>query len=186
VNPIIIIALCVLAGVGICLMVGFIFPASPFGGLSSMVAGYVGNFNLGSVLSNSATIPTAIASASAVAIPLISKVSAYKKQAEQLKMQATQQTNNYATEFNGVKTQLSTTASSLTDAQKTIDTLNTAKSVAETKASTLQAELNKVQGYYTELQKIKGSDLLGSLPGNTVITNPDGSQIVKVKELVAV
>ena len=180
---------CIVIGIVICLALGY-FNIAPFDQFYSMVLGYVGNFNIGEALSNPTTliagVGTAITAASAVAVPLMNKANEAKKQAESA-------INTAKTELGSVKDSLTETTGKLETANLNLESATKALgekdaliNTLKTKVETLQPQLDKLQTSYTELQKIKAADVIGSLPGGTVINNPDGSKTAVIEKQVVI
>jgi hypothetical protein len=179
-----IICICVVfAGIAVCLLVGYL-GVYPFDGFYQMIAGYAGGVNIQEAVSNPATIVTGAASAAAVAIPLINKANSYKNKLTETTQQAKTQINSLNTEVTTTTSKLKATEINLTNANTKITELTTSSKDLEIKASLYKEQLDRLQNNYTELQKIKASDVIGSLPGGTVINHPDGSQTVVIEKVV--
>ena len=175
----------VAAGIGVCRLLGCM-GISPFTEFKATIAGYFGGFDLGGVVSNPASVLTAAGGAVAVGIPLLSKLSAAKQQVTTVASKAQSEISGLTDNLSDASSKLSSTQLDLTTAQEKLSSLESANTTLTTQANTYKAQLDKIMGQYTELQKIKAADLIGSLPGGTVITNPDGSQTAVVERKVIV
>lgn len=182
-KTILLIVACAGLGIAICLVLGWKGYA-PFNGFYNMVAGFFGNFNAAEVISNPASLITIAGTGIGVAVPLVSKLSETKKQAEQFKTDAQATISNYQTELTDKTSKLESTTVNLDSAKEQITTLSASSKDWETKASTYKEQLDKLTSQYTELQKIRAADVIGNLPAGTIIPNPDGSTSAIVEKVV--
>lgn len=182
-NTFLLILIAIVGGLGVCLALGFMGVA-PFNALSATVAGYVGNFNLGSVLSNPAAILTTIGGVTAVAIPLYKKVMEYKAQALTLKTQAQQQISQYSGALNTATTQLKTATTSLSSAETAITSLTATKTALEAEVARLQSQVERAASTIHTLEKTTAAEVIASFPAGSTITKPDGSTVSVVEKVV--
>jgi hypothetical protein len=189
-KTILIIAVCVLAGLGICLLLGYL-EIEPFTVPYAYVIGWMGSFNAQEVISNPATILTTVGAAAAVAIPLLSKLNSAKQQVQTTVTAAKTEIGGLTKEVGDITGKLESTELNLSNANTKISEANTkitelsqSSSDWQTKADTYKQQLDRLQGNYTELQKIRASDVIASLPGGTVIQNPDGSKTAVVEKTI--
>jgi predicted PurR-regulated permease PerM len=131
------IILAAVAGVGVCLALGFL-GYSPFNKLSDLVAGWFSKFDLAGIISNPASLITiAITGISGIAgiVTLYSKVNEAKNQAQQA---LTQQASKYQGALSEVTGQLD-------NATNSIDGLSAAKTAAEKQVGDLQTKLSNTE-----------------------------------------
>jgi len=182
-KTIIIIALFVLVGVALCYFIGTLGD-NLFTPLTATINGWIGGFNVSTALSNPATIITSVGAAAAVATPLLSKLSTAKQQVTDVTTQAKTQIGGLTTNLEAKTSQLNNTQLDLTTAQAKLKTLESSNSQLQFQADNYKTQLDKIMGQYTELQKIKSSDFLSTLPGGSLITNPDGSKTAVVERVL--
>lgn len=171
----------------IVLFLGYI-GVEPFTRLTSAFTSWISSFNFSQTLSeiaqNPATLLTLIGTAASIGIPLIMKLFEAKRTAETLKAQAQAKIDEYQDSLNQTSRQLQQTTSSLQSAEQQLSTLQNTNSQLQAQLNTLQQQYEKLQNSYTELQRIRASDVISTLPGGTVIPQPDGSKITIIEKQV--
>lgn len=177
----------VLIGFAIVMLLGY-FAIAPFDYVYGMVAGAFSGFDMQGVVENPASIATiagtGITTAVGVAVPLMSKVNSAKQQAEDTATEAKTKIEGITGTLESTTSKLQTTELDLTNATAKIEELTPQINQYKTQAETYKEQLDKLTNQYTELQKIKAADVLGSLPGGTIITNPDGSTSAIIEKTV--
>jgi DNA repair ATPase RecN len=138
-NPLIYVAITVAVGIGVCFLLGYVGVA-PFDSFTNMVSGWIGNFNIGSVASNPATLLTSAGAAVAVAVPLISKISSTKQQAQQALSSTKAQAEKAEASLTNATSKLDSTTLDLEAANKKIADLQTAANAAPAQIAQLQKE----------------------------------------------
>lgn len=174
-----------LIGVGVCLALGY-YGISPFDQFYVMVTDAVSGFNVQEAMSDPTTLITTagagIASASAVAVPLISKLnsakdqvtstaSAAKSQIDSLsaeKDKILSQVDDYKTQATSLKTELEAKTKELTDYKNSVG--DTSKTI-----SSLEAQVQAVQTQNSQF--IQG---LMQAANGALVTNPVDGKIYSV------
>jgi methylthioribose-1-phosphate isomerase len=181
------IILFILLGVAICLVLGY-FEVYPFTILWTTVSGWINGFNVEEITSNPTTLITtgmgAVGTAATVGIPLYNKLNSTKQQLEATTQEAKSKISNLTGTLDGATSKLQTTELNLQNATSQLETLKQSSTELQSKADFYKSEFDKLQNRYTELQKIKAADVIGSLPGGTIITNPDGSKSSIIEKVV--
>lgn len=161
---------------------------APFNALYEAVTAWLGNFNFSQtaseIMRNPATLLTLIGTAATIGIPLITKLMEARRQAAALKAQAQARIDEYQDSLNQTSKQLQQTSTKLQTAEQQLTQLQQANSTLQTQLQTLQQQYDKLQSSYTELQRIRAADVISTLPGGTVIPQPDGTKIAVIEKTV--
>ena len=177
----------ILLGVAICLLLGY-FEVYPFTILWTTVSGWLGGFNISDLTSNPTTLITAgagaVGTAVTVGLPLYNKLNTAKQQLEATTQEAKTKINGLSSTLEGATSKLQNTELDLTNATKKLNELEPQINQYKTQVESYKSQLEKLQNNYSELQKIRAADVIGSLPGGTVITNPDGSKSAIIEKVV--
>lgn len=173
--------------VAVVLALGY-FEVPPFNIAYEYMANFAGGFDTSQLTENPTTlISTGVGiagTAATIGIPLYNKAKSAKEQAQQIFNDAQTKISSVTGELETKAADLKTAEVNLTNAQTKITNLETTAKEATTQANFYKAEFDKLQNSYTELQKLKAADVIGKLPGGTVITNPDGSQTAVIEKVV--
>jgi hypothetical protein len=174
-----------LAGFSICLFLGYL-GYYPFIVLWEETGKFVSGLNFD--FSNPTTLITtgigAAGTAVAVGAPLLSKLNSAKQQAQETAASAKSQIDGISGKLDTTTSQLQSAELNLSTAQSKITSLEQSSHDWQTKAQTYEEQLNKLTGQYSELQKLRTSDMIGLLPAGTVMPNADGSKTVVVEKTV--
>ena len=152
----------------VCILLGY-FGIEPFVGFYIMVTGWFSKIDFGSVISNPATILTVVGGATAVAVPLISKLNSAKQQTQQIASDAKTQVSNINNTLSETTSKLDTANLNLENAQATITKLNSTSASATTQVASLQQENAKL---LTQL------DALNNIQARATVL-ADGKEVVR-------
>jgi len=124
------------------------FVPEPYDGPYTTIMGYVGNFDAKAMISNPATLLAAVGGISAVAIPLISKISAAKQQVTQITDSAKSQIDSVTAQKDALQKEVNNLKGQVSGVG---DLSAQAKTATET-ATKLQTELATMQTNYRNLE----------------------------------
>lgn len=179
------IIVCILIGVVLCIALGT-QGIAPFDGFYSTIHNWITGADL-TAISNPTSIlaiggsAASIAGLAGVAINgLKSKVTAAQTQVQALgdKLSTTSDQLNLNQETTDSLT------AKLADTDKLIASKDQALSTVQTQATAYKEQLDKLTNRYNELSRLTSADVIGSLPGGTTITKPDGSTVTVIEKTV--
>jgi septal ring factor EnvC (AmiA/AmiB activator) len=129
------------------------FVPEPYDGPYNTIMGYVGNFDAKAMISNPATLLAAVGGISAVAIPLISKITAAKQQVTQITDSAKTQLSSLTAEKDALQTEINQLKSQVSG----VGDLSAQTKTATEKAAELQTKLNNLQTNFDSISQQKTS-----------------------------
>jgi hypothetical protein len=135
-TTILIIVLCIAAGLALCLALGY-FGVAPFDSFYVSAQAATANISIPDVLTNPTTIVAGVGSAVAIGVPLISKLNSAKKQVTEAKASLSAVENkasNLASDVSSKTSALEETSLSLESAQARIKELEASQKILQAKA----------------------------------------------------